>query len=346
MRLRGRIAILGLAAGAAVAALAALVVREDAPAPEAALTDASSDRQAGAARAPGTAPAAKPFDQEPTPLTAELPAKFDVVRVAPDGLAVIAGRAPPGATVEIKAGELTIGVAEADRRGEWVIVPAKPLPTGPIELRPEVVGASEAARAAADRVVIVVPERRDGAPDQTPAPVLVVRTSPAGGTEVLQGAGPDGPPTDRVAVTAIDYGEGGQIVMSGSGPPGATVQAYVDDRLVASAEVDAEGRWRMSPAEPVATGRHQLRVDRLVSGGAVRERVQVPFVREERMGRALAAGEIIVQPGDNLWQISRATYGAGIRYTIIYRANRSQIMDPDLIYPGQVFELPKADGEG
>ncbi|MFN3349809.1 LysM peptidoglycan-binding domain-containing protein [Pseudorhodoplanes sp.] len=47
--------------------------------------------------------------------------------------------------------------------------------------------------------------------------------------------------------------------------------------------------------------------------------------------------------GDSLWHISRATYGHGIRYPVIYRANRNQIRNPDLIYPGQIFVLPKAE---
>ena len=45
--------------------------------------------------------------------------------------------------------------------------------------------------------------------------------------------------------------------------------------------------------------------------------------------------------GDSLWQISRRTYGNGKRYTVIYDANRDQIRDPDLIYPGQIFVMPK-----
>ncbi|MCJ2105091.1 LysM peptidoglycan-binding domain-containing protein [Methylobacterium sp. E-041] len=48
--------------------------------------------------------------------------------------------------------------------------------------------------------------------------------------------------------------------------------------------------------------------------------------------------------GDSLWQISRRTYGAGDRYTVIYDANQEQIRNPDLIYPGQIFVLP-GDGK-
>jgi nucleoid-associated protein YgaU len=48
-----------------------------------------------------------------------------------------------------------------------------------------------------------------------------------------------------------------------------------------------------------------------------------------------------VSRGDSLWRISRLTYGAGTRYAVLYRANRDQIRNPDLIYPGQVFVLPR-----
>ncbi|MCA1366409.1 LysM peptidoglycan-binding domain-containing protein [Bradyrhizobium sp. BRP14] len=49
---------------------------------------------------------------------------------------------------------------------------------------------------------------------------------------------------------------------------------------------------------------------------------------------------VIIRRGDTLWQISRRVYGAGVRYTTIYLANREQIGNPDLIRPGQVFGVP------
>ncbi len=49
-----------------------------------------------------------------------------------------------------------------------------------------------------------------------------------------------------------------------------------------------------------------------------------------------------VRAGDNLWDISRVRLGQGRRYTRIYTANMTQIRDPRLIYPGQVFVLPAA----
>lgn len=49
---------------------------------------------------------------------------------------------------------------------------------------------------------------------------------------------------------------------------------------------------------------------------------------------------ITVQPGHSLWRISSEHYGEGLRWVQIYRANRGQIRNPDLIYPGQIFTLP------
>jgi nucleoid-associated protein YgaU len=48
--------------------------------------------------------------------------------------------------------------------------------------------------------------------------------------------------------------------------------------------------------------------------------------------------------GDNLWRISRRMLGRGIRYTQIYEANVSQIRNPRLVFPGQVFVVPGDPG--
>lgn len=46
--------------------------------------------------------------------------------------------------------------------------------------------------------------------------------------------------------------------------------------------------------------------------------------------------------GDHLWGIAKKKehYGNGFAWPIIYKANRDQIKNPDLIYPDQVFKIP------
>ena len=51
--------------------------------------------------------------------------------------------------------------------------------------------------------------------------------------------------------------------------------------------------------------------------------------------------------GDHLWGIAKKKehYGNGFAWPIIYKANRDQIKDPDLIYPDQVFKVPPLTDE-
>jgi len=50
-----------------------------------------------------------------------------------------------------------------------------------------------------------------------------------------------------------------------------------------------------------------------------------------------------VAPGDTLWQIARGAsqYGDAFQWPLIFKANRSQIKDPDLIYPRQTLKIPR-----
>jgi len=48
-----------------------------------------------------------------------------------------------------------------------------------------------------------------------------------------------------------------------------------------------------------------------------------------------------VVKGDNLWNISKAKYLNPFMWPLIYWANKEQIKDPDLIFPGQVFKIRK-----
>ena len=55
---------------------------------------------------------------------------------------------------------------------------------------------------------------------------------------------------------------------------------------------------------------------------------------------------VIIRRGDNLWRISRRMLGQGRKYTVIFEANANVIEDPNIIFPGQVFDVPdRADAE-
>jgi nucleoid-associated protein YgaU len=136
------------------------------------------------------------------------------------------------------------------------------------------------------------------------------------------------------------------VIVAGQVEAGADVRAYIDNELLGDARADSQGRWTLRATRHIEPGAYELRVDRLDQSGLVIARAGAPFERvaPEIIARARQRGEVVIQPGDNLWNIARAIYGRGIHYTVIYNANTNQIADPDLIYPGQLLVTPGSPG--
>ncbi|MDX1483037.1 MAG: LysM peptidoglycan-binding domain-containing protein [Alphaproteobacteria bacterium] len=284
---------------------------------------------------------------------------FDIVRIGPDGNAVIAGRAAPGSRVTVMDGATVVGEVTADARGEWVLVPAKPLPPGGRRLRLRAKLPDGSVLESAGDVVLVVPEPgRDVAGRAVTRPsgaiALKVPRGPKEGetggpmaSRVLQKPGTSGEGASAadkggaLSVDSIDYDREGRIVVGGAARPGARVRIYLDNTPLGDAVADARGRWSFRPEKPVAPGTYRLRVDELQSHGRVARRIEIPFSRAASIKDLPAGGIKVVQPGNSLWRIARSTYGSGLQYTVIYEANKDQIRDPDLIYPGQIFTLPR-----
>lgn len=63
---------------------------------------------------------------------------------------------------------------------------------------------------------------------------------------------------------------------------------------------------------------------------------------DERPGAAASETFYVVKPGDTLWKIAEAHYGAGkgAKYMEIFEANRPMLTDPDKIQPGQRLRIP------
>lgn len=208
----------------------------------------------------------------------------------------------------------------------------------------------------AGALAIEVPKSGDG-----PTRVMNVPNQPA---EAAAGA-PKGP-----QISAIDYDAKGRAILSGKAPGGARLFVYVDNKPIGEAVADEDGSWSFTPPAPIAQGLHVIRVDQVDETGKVLARAETPFeqaavplaaqagagtqkpasdtgsAQASPAGNGASAtlsGQIVVQPGNSLWKLARESYGHGVRYTVIYEANKEQITNPDLIYPGQVFSVPAAN---
>ena len=335
------------------------------PAP-AASEPSSSSAADPASPLPGeTAASAATAKAMPAEAGATMPAmeapSFDVVRVEKSGETVIAGRAAPDSEVNVTTQDgSSLGRTKADASGAWAIVPEQPLTPGSHEIGVESQNAEGAAALSEEVVVVVVPEPQAstapapkaaatksdaGSDTTTPAAggeqVLAVLTPRQGGaSKVLPQEPEEGIVHGDLVLDSVDYNEDGIAVVGGRAAPGSRVVIYLDNRLLGDSVAGVDGRWSYAPKNPVAEGLHQLRVDQVDGSGKVIARVETPFSRQAVRVASADEAFVIVQPGNSLWRIARRTYGHGLQYSVIYQANKDQIRDPDLIYPGQVFELP------
>ncbi|MEH2610997.1 LysM peptidoglycan-binding domain-containing protein [Bradyrhizobium sp. AZCC 1693] len=336
--------------------------REQSPAP---LATAKAEANAIADALSGSPPPPENSDGVPT---------FDVARIEPTGEAVIAGRATPGASVELLRNGEVHDRAVADQSGQFVIVPPR-LPSGTYDLTLRSRQPDGKQMTSKQNVAVALE------PKATDRPVVALIT-PNKPTVMLSQPAAEKPAAGAVVVAAVEIEPGGKFHVSGQARPGAALRLYLNDSFITSVTAAADGRFAVTINEGVAPGSYRVRVDEASSSGSVHARAEVPFNVPDTMVTAsvpaqatasrrsesaaaqqpqLAAAGAIVLPdrgspssavvvpkittttvsrGDSLWRLSQVSYGAGTRYAVIYKANRGQIRNPNLIYPGQVFVLP------
>lgn len=318
---------------------------------------------------PSMAEEAQPTDTAP---------QFDELRRESDGTTIIAGRAAPLSDVRIIVDGQEVAQATADDTGGFAAITSLPPRDVPqvVTLSSDTQGGAVASK---DEIILAptapaaqLPEQRQSAsveqgagapppvtaePEQTDetAPAAPLETAPeppriavlrsdADGVSLLN---PAETTMTAVALDTIGYSELGEVQLTGRAQPDtAKVRVYLDNRSVISLPVGADGRWR-GDLPDVDEGVYTLRVDAVSASGGVSSRVETPFKREspETLAQASAGSDgpvtsITVQTGATLWAIARDRYGDGMLFVRVFEANADSIRDPDLIYPGQVFDLP------
>ncbi len=238
------------------------------------------------ANAVGAALAVSPSSPE----TDESVPAFDIARIEQTGDAVIAGRAAPGAVVELLRNGEPHDRAVADQSGQFVMVPSR-LPPGDYELTLRSRQPDGKQATSKQSVVVALAEvesssgavqSRAEAPFNVPAMVGANRFVPDQAVGSPQAHQPSQPPSQiakqqDIAISQLPHATAA-IPLSDGGSPSAGI------------------------GPKIAT--------------------------------------TVVSRGDSLWRISRVTYGAGMRYAVVYKANHDQIRNPNRIYPGQILVLP------
>lgn len=183
----------------------------------------------------------------------------------------------------------------------------------------------------------------DNAGQEAPEPETTTAadavSDPASATESEPVDAPESAPADETE-PASEAEEQPLVVAdtSSASEPAADMQSEADSAPMAEPEAEAMPATETESEQPADTSAPASEPPATEADAE-----EVPTITAVQIGeddQRFAAGRAIIRRGDNLWTIARRVYGEGVRYTTIYQANREQIRNPDLIYPGQVFALP------
>jgi nucleoid-associated protein YgaU len=232
---------------------------------------------------------------------------FDVVSVEPTGDTVIAGRAAPKASIELRSDGKVVALANADETGQFAMVPP-PLPPGGHNLQ-LASRLGEAPAVLSDAVPVEVPmpaAASASAPMKSPS----AKASPPATLNNAQPAAQVAPPTDGQKVAAINPAptaqagaplvwveavaatEAGRLEAKGGADPNALVRLYLNGSYLADVTAGADGRWSLTVERGMAPGPYVIRADAIDrAGGAVAARAEVRFTYPQNPlpGAVLAA---------------------------------------------------------
>ena len=274
-------------------------------------------------------------ETQPEPAPDLIAPKFDVVRVDKQGNAVVAGVASPNSTVQVLGNGAEVARAQTDGSGNFVAL--FDIPAGQPPLVLELVADPDGAQIKSAESFTILPID----PTHKTAPLIVAKDDE--GVTLLQ-AEPIAPSaTDSVTeiqIDTIDYGATGDVIIKGRANADGRVRVSIKDGTPIESPI-TDGAWQVSLPD-VAVGEHALLVE------ALDETNTITATIDSTLNRALpqtADGnrQVTIQAGDHLWALAYESYGDGLRYLQIFEANKELIQNPDLIFPGQIFNIPQID---
>ncbi|MCT4655314.1 MAG: LysM peptidoglycan-binding domain-containing protein [Cohaesibacter sp.] len=164
--------------------------------PEAASTKTAESKESAKAEDASDSKEAPVSEKADETVTGSVPS-FDVVRVDPDGNTVVAGKAEPGALVELMDGTSVIAKAQADETGAWVMVLEEALKKGAHDLS-LAAKAKEGAAAVLSKSNIAVAIPEEG------GELLVIESQPGEASKVLANISKQADNTKKAAQQAAE----------------------------------------------------------------------------------------------------------------------------------------------
>ena len=285
-----------------------------------------------------------------------------VLRVDGEGNTLVAGKIEPNSKVKIVVGDKVLGEATSDEGGDYVIIGKVENDGSAQEVRIATKSNSEPDSVAAlsdnnkddewiltEDIFVILPVQKiakygkkyETAAEKEASEKLlpVVLKSNLDEIKIVQSYNTSS--VDKVTIDLISYSESGEVKLAGRSTSESLLNIYLDNDLRYSTVADFGGAWEvvLTDLEPSV---YTLRVDEVsIEENRVISRILTPFkkIRPSALEN-VTERSITVMPGNSLWRIARSVYGRGILYVEIFEENKSLIEDPNLIFPGQIFNLP------
>jgi len=226
------------------------------------------------------------------------------------------GGADPNALVRLYLNGAYLTDVTAGPDGRWSLTVERGMAPGSYVIRADAVDRASGAVAARAEVRFAYP--------QNPSPGAVLAAAPQASAGAPANPRPTPPPAPAQAKTSASEAPAQKPVAEASSQP-AEGEAAAAATAEAAGTADATQAAAEKAAPAVAAAEPSKPAEPSPSNAIVAD------VRTAKVVR-----------GDSLWAISRRFYGHGVRYGAIFEANASQIRDPKLIYPGQIFVVPQA----
>ena len=254
--------------------------------------------------------------QDGTPSAANPAVTIDTISYSSNGDVILGGRGQAGNFVRIYLDNQSIATSKISANGYWSLELSDIEPgiytlrvdelnaTGDVVSRAETPFKREAAEELAE---LMAPETE---PEE---PSVEVPSQNVAEAQSAQADAPSSDAPETAAETVADTG-------SDTAPDTSVTQVEVTVQAEV-AELNPQDE-QSSDGETVATEAQPADTASVLRTPSQKFRVRT------------------VQPGSTLWAIAKESYGAGIEYFKVFEANKERIRDPDLIYPGQVFEIP------
>jgi len=263
-------------------------------------------------------------------IISQKPVLISLIRLTPNGEAMFAGFGPIHSQIEIFENNHLIGITTSDKKGQWVMLTEKPLPSGQRQFKTFSIaknkGDIEAREIAGETLNIFIPD-----PDIDPE---FKTTSDKKSDIIYKHKG--------LLIDFIGYDLDKNLTIRGISQQDERIEVCLNQLKMKMAKPNKDGNWVATSQTDLKPGTYTIAIKQLsAESKKFIAKTDIVFQVYTNEKNEKQYNFIIVKPGNSLWDIAERSYGLGNDFEKIFEANQENLRSPELIYPGQILYIPR-----